>query len=166
MGVHWFDTWRHLFGTPNRLYSETLRESPYIKGEDSGIVVLGYDDFYGILDMSWATRRKLDRSAWQRRRSRSSRATKHRRRGGDANHVHVRTIALVNKEGTVEETMGRKRELDHEQGHFLLQSHFIDSLNSGLPFQTEGADNLITLKMAFGVYESAASHMPIPIKGD
>ena len=59
MGVHWFDTWRFLFGNPKRLYAETKRISPYISGEDSGIVTLGYDDFYGILDMSWATRREI-----------------------------------------------------------------------------------------------------------
>ena len=59
MGAHWFDTWRFLFGHPSRLYAETRRISPYIVGEDSGVVILGYDQFYGTLDMSWATRRKL-----------------------------------------------------------------------------------------------------------
>lgn len=165
MGVHWFDTWRYLFGTPRRLYSETLRVSPYIAGEDSGIVVLGHDDFYGIMDMSWATRQKLDRPL-----------------GSEVGPVHLEQlsidgengtiklytsgeITLVSKEGSEEITLAKQTELDHEESHYRLQTHFIQCLNAGHAFQTEGADNLKTLRMAFGVYESAASHLPVLLEG-
>ena len=164
MGVHWFDTWRFLFGTPKRLYAETQRVSPYIVGEDSGIVVLGYDDFYGFLDMSWATRQKLDRPL-----------------GNEVGIVHLEQlnidgehgtlklytsgrITIVSKDGSVERTVKETTELDHEESHLRLQSHFIECLNNNKPFQTSGADNLVTLQMAFGVYDSAASHMPIQIR--
>jgi len=165
MGVHWFDTWRYLFGTPVRLYAETLSVSPYVTGEDSGIVVLGYEDFYGIMDMSWATRQKLDRQL-----------------GSDVGPVHLEQlsidgdngtlkmytsgrISIVSKDGSTEETVAETTELDHEESHYRLQSHFIDSLNENAPFQTEGSDNLTTLRMAFGVYESAANHLPVAIGG-
>lgn len=165
MGVHWFDTWRFLFGTPKRLFAETQRVSPYIVGEDCGIVVLGYDQFYGFMDMSWATRQKLDRPL-----------------GGEVGIVHLEQlnidgdkgtlkmytdgkITIVSKDGTLEETIMETTELDHEESHYRLQSHFIACLQSGLSFQTSGEDNLITLRMAFGVYESAASHMPILLEG-
>ena len=66
MGPHWFDTWRFLFGTPERLYAETAKISPHVIGEDTGFVILRGSDqygpeFIGMMDMSWATRHKLDR---------------------------------------------------------------------------------------------------------
>lgn len=161
MGVHWFDTWRFLFGTPKRLYAETTTISPYVRGEDSGIVTLGYDDFYGYLDMSWATRQKLDRPL------------------GDAvGAVHLEQmivdgaegtlkmytngdITVVGKDGAEERTIRARTELDHEESHFRLQSHFVERLETGGAFQTSGEDNLITLRMTFGTYESASSHRPI-----
>lgn len=52
MGVHWYDTWRFLFGEPKRLYAETRKVSSYIAGEDAGLITLGYDDYMGLMDMS------------------------------------------------------------------------------------------------------------------
>lgn len=164
MGVHWFDTWRFLFGTPHRLYAETQRISPYIQGEDSGIVVLGYDDFYGVLDMSWATRRNLEVPL-----------------GHNVGPLHLETlsidgelgtlkmytsgaISIVSQDGSFESHVMDPSGLDHEESHFRLQSHFVDCLRSGEPFQTSGEHNLVTLRMTFSVYESAALHVPITIQ--
>ncbi|MCM3626132.1 Gfo/Idh/MocA family oxidoreductase [Paenibacillus glycanilyticus] len=165
MGPHWFDTWRFLFGTPKRLYAETLRVSPHIAGEDSGIVTMGYDHFYGYLDASWATRQKLDRPL-----------------GTEVGPVHLEQlvidgseatlkmytsgqISMVGKDGSREHILAESTELDHEESHIRLQSHFVECLRSGAVFQTEGSDNLITLSMVFGVYESAAKHEPVIIGG-
>ncbi|WP_168122139.1 Gfo/Idh/MocA family oxidoreductase [Paenibacillus sp. HB172176] len=162
MGAHWFDTWRFLFGTPKRLYAETARISPYIKGEDTGIITLGYDDFYGCLDMSWATRRELDKPPGEEV------GPLHREQlsiDGAAGTLKLYTsgrIAIVDREGK-EEIIEEKTALDHEESHFRLQSHFIACMNSGEPFQTSGEDNLTTLRMVFGVYESAFRHEPIQI---
>lgn len=166
MGGHWFDTWRYLFGTPDRLYAETHRTSPYIKGEDAGIVVLGYDDFYGFMDMSWATRQKLDQPL-----------------GDIVGPIHLEQLVIdgelgtlklytsgkmtiVSQDGAREDTILETSELDHEESHYRLQSHFIDCLESGAEFQTSGADHLITLRMVFGVYASAARHESIRIGVD
>ncbi|MFD0670633.1 Gfo/Idh/MocA family protein [Cohnella sp. GCM10027633] len=165
MGVHWFDTWRFLFGMPKRLYAETLSVSPHVQGDDSGIVVLGYDGFYGFLDMSWATRQRLDLPL-----------------GETVGPVHLEQLVIdgsegslklytdgrltfVGKDGASEEELLPPHELDHEESHYRLQSHFIDSLRSGAPFQTGGADNVETLRLAFGVYESAEKHMPVTFGG-
>ncbi len=161
MGVHWYDTWRFLFGTPKRLYAEVATVSPYIVGEDSGIVTLGNDGFYGYMDMSWATRQKLDREL-----------------GDQVGAVHLEQlvvdgseatlkmytdgrITIVSKDGSREETVYEGGPLDHEDSHFRLSSHYINCLESGEPFQTSGEDNLVTLRMTFGTYESAAAHRPI-----
>lgn len=165
MGHHWFDTWRFLFGTPKRLYAELQRVSPHIAGEDSGIVTMGCDHFYGYLDASWATRQKLDRPL-----------------GAEVGPVHLEQlvidgseatlkmdtlgkISIVSMDGTREHILAESTELDHEESHIRLQAHFLECLQSGAAFQTEASDNLITLRMVFGVYESAAKHEPVNIGG-
>lgn len=166
MGPHWFDTWRFLFGTPERLYAEISTTSPYVAGEDSGIVVLGYDDFYGYLDASWATRQQLDRTLGE------AVGPVHLERiviDGDQGTLKLYTsgkIAVVSQDGSSERVMAERTELDHEESHFRLQSHFIDCLKDGKPFQTSGRHNLVTLRLAFGVYESASSHAIIHIGGE
>ncbi|MBO7744572.1 Gfo/Idh/MocA family oxidoreductase [Paenibacillus sp. MWE-103] len=163
MGVHWFDTWRFLFGTPKRLTAELTRASEHIIGEDSGIVVLGHNDFYGFMDMSWATRQQLDKPLGERV------GPVHLERfvvdGSDGTlklYADGR-IAIVSKNGGEERIVAAKTELDHEESHVRLQGHFIGCLNSGEPFQTSGEDNLVTLRLAFAVYESAAEHRTISL---
>ncbi|MDF2721601.1 MAG: gfo/Idh/MocA family oxidoreductase [Paenibacillus sp.] len=165
MGVHWFDTWRFLFGTPKRLYAETITASPHIKGEDSGIVVLGYKDFYGFLDMSWATRQKLDEPLGEQV------GPVHLEQlvvDGDQGTLKMYTngkISVVSKDGARETTVLEPGPLDHELSHVRLQSHFIDCLNDGSEFLTNGQDNLVTLAMVFGTYRSAMNHQPIFFQG-
>jgi predicted dehydrogenase len=161
MGVHWFDTWRFLFGMPKRLYAEIMKVSPYIVGEDSGIVVLGYDDFYGFLDMSWATRQKLDHPLGVQV------APIHLEQLViDGQHATLKLhtdgrITMISRDGLSERIVEAKSYLDHEESHYRLQSHYIDCLEAGEDFQTSGYDNLQTLRLAFGVYESARQHCQI-----
>jgi len=162
MGTHWFDTWRFLFGTPKRLYAEFNTVSPYIKGEDSGIVVLSYDDgFYGFMDMSWATRHiisaPLDINVGPLNVEQLS-------IDGEEGTLKLYSdgrITVINKNITEEIIIAEKTTLDHDESHFRLQSHFIDCLNTGKSFQTSGADNVVSLKMVFDTYESAKNHIPV-----
>lgn len=163
MGVHWFDTWRYLFGTPKRLYAEISRISPYIAGEDTGIVTLGHDGFYGYLDASWATRQKLEQPLGKEV---GPMHVEHLLIDGELGTLKYATsgkITIVNKEGTAERTVAASTALDHEDSHYRLQSHYIHCLNTGQRFQTSGEDNLVTLRMALGVYESASKHKVIAI---
>lgn len=157
MGAHWFDTWRFLFDTPKRLFAETIRISPYIIGEDTGTVILGYDDFYGILDMSWASRRLL------KQKLSTEVSPNHLEElivEGDKATLKLYysgKITIVHNDG--EEIMIKNlAPYDHEESHYRLQSHFISCLDSGEEFQTSGADNLMTLKMVFGTYQSSKTH--------
>ncbi len=120
--------------------------------------MLGYDDFYGFLDMSWATRQKLDQPL-----------------GDQVGPVHLEQlvidgqngtlklytdgkITILSRDGQMERTIEPKTCLDHEESHYRLQSHFVACLEAGEEFQTSGHDNLQTLRLAFGVYESAVQH--------
>ncbi|MFC5471526.1 Gfo/Idh/MocA family protein [Cohnella suwonensis] len=165
MGAHWFDTWRYLFGEPSRLYAETQTISPYIQGEDAGVVMLGYDSgFCGVLDASWATRRE---SAG--------------RVPGAISANHKETLIIEGEEATLkmdvsgkislidpdgqETVLAETTDLDHGASHYRLQKHFIECLDHELPFQTSGEDNLRTLELIFGTYESARNHQ-VKVLGD
>ncbi|TLS51005.1 Gfo/Idh/MocA family oxidoreductase [Paenibacillus antri] len=165
MGVHWFDTWRFLFGTPKRLYAETATISPHIAGEDSGVVVLGYEDFYGFLDMSWATRQKLDRPLGDAVQPVHLEQMAIDGENGTIKMYTDGRITIVNRDGTDERALAESTYLDHEESHFRLQSHFVECLETGAEFQTSGEDNLVTLRMTFGTYESAAEHRAIFFEG-
>ncbi len=157
MGAHWFDTLRFFFGEPKRLYAETLRISPYIAGEDSGIVTFGYEDAYVVMDMSWATRRELVGHPSQQVHA------EHREQfviEGDKGTLKLHfngRITVVDSEG-MEAELVKHTEWDHAESHFRLQSHFIDCLNDDQAFQTSGEDNIKTLNIIFSVYRSAACH--------
>jgi len=161
-GVHWLDMWRFLFGEPKRLYAESMRFSPYVKGEDSGVVTLGYDHFYGIMDLSWATRREF----WECMKDNSQINGDHVEHfiiDGDKATLKMYgfgTIAIIDNNG-MESVIAQHTEIDYEESHFRLQSHFIECLDTGKPFQTSGEDNLQTLKLTFAVYESSQEHKPI-----
>lgn len=157
MGAHWFDTMRFFFGEPKRLYAEMVRVSPHIAGEDTGVVTLGYDGFYAVMDMSWAARGELERApdadvkAEHREQMviEGELATLKLRRNGD--------IALIDGSGR-EKLLQEGIVLDHADSHVRLQSHFIEALDSGKPFQTGGEDNLKTLRLMFSAYRSAQYH--------
>ncbi|TBL70301.1 Gfo/Idh/MocA family protein [Paenibacillus thalictri] len=161
MGVHWFDTWRFLFGEPKRLYAELKTSSPYIVGEDTGIVTLGYDDFFGFLDMSWATRRELTGPLEQ------DTVLAHHKESFviDGTLATLKwtadgQIIVIDNQGQ-HKMIAETTELDHEESHYRLQSHFIECLHTGKPFQTSGADNLKTLRLAFATYQSSKEQRAI-----
>ena len=160
MGVHWFDTWRFLFGEPKRLYAETKRISPYVQGEDTGLIVLGYDDFFGYMDMSWATRRSLEAEVTDQV------LPDHKEQfiiEGDKATIKLYNngrIAVIDNNGA-EKTYKELTELNYIESHKKLHAHFIDCLDNGTEFQTSGEDNLKTLKLVFGTYESSRQQQVI-----
>jgi len=160
MGAHWFDTWRFLFGHPSRLYAETRRISPYIVGEDSGVVILGYDQFYGTLDMSWATRRKLRGPLEPTVQASNLESLLIEGDSASLRYDITGKITLIDHNG-MERVVAETTALDHEESHYRLQTHFIQCLDTGDEFQTSGEDNLRTLELIFATYESAAEHKAV-----
>ena len=165
MGAHWFDTWRFLFGEPKRLFAETGSFSPYVVGEDAGVITLSHGHFYGLMDMCWVTRRELTASLDQVENGRAVDAHFKEQFIIDGNHASLimytdGTIVTMDSAGT-RQLIAEKTELDYEESHYRLQTHFIHCLDTGEPFQTSGEDNLKTLSLAFATYESASEHKVI-----
>ncbi len=109
------------------------------------------------MDMSWATRRELEGPSSEKVHA------EHREQiiiEGDKGTLKLYMngkITLIDGMG-METTLIESTELDHAESHFRLQSHFIDCLNSGEPFQTSGEDNLKTMELIFSTYRSASRH--------
>ncbi|MFS0724383.1 Gfo/Idh/MocA family protein [Paenibacillus sp. 1P07SE] len=165
MGVHWYDTWRYLFGTPKRVYAEMQRISPHIQGEDTGTVMMGYDNgFYGLLDASWATRRNLSKPPGPGVRENHVEQLAIDGEDGTLKLYADGRITIVSRDGLTEATVLETTTLDHGESHYRLQRHFVSCLASGAPFQTGGEDNLITLQMVEAAYTSAREHRPVAIE--
>ncbi len=158
MGTHWFDTWRALFGMPRRLYAETVRISPHIAGEDAGIVTLGYDDWFGTLDMSWATRRHLDAAPNDPIWPLNHETFVIEGTDGTLRYLADGRIEFVSADGTKRVVLAEKTILDHPTSHVLLSRHFLDCMGTGAPFATSARDNIETLRLVFATYESASHH--------
>lgn len=156
MGAHWFDVWRFLFGEPQRVYANTKGASPYITGEDTGTVVLSHDNFYGFMDMSWATRVELKAAL-----SDGNKIVPHNRdqmiiEGTQATLKlsYNGDIVLIDNNG-LESKLDSCPVPDSVESHFRLHSHFIDCLDNDKEPVTSGRDNLLTLRLIFATYDSA-----------
>ncbi|WP_235886253.1 Gfo/Idh/MocA family protein [Paenibacillus cymbidii] len=164
MGVHWYDTWRFLFGDPLRLYAEARSFSRNVKGEDSGVVTLGYEHFYGLMDTCWVTSREMTGPIVEDEVD--AHFVEHFIIDGDKATLKMYgtqgKIVLVDHNGQ-ETVVAERTVLDHEESHFRLQSHFIDCLESGAPFQTDGEDNLRTLRLTFATYQSMETHQAVAL---
>lgn len=158
MGTHWFDTWRALFGMPERLYAEITRTSPHINGDDGGIVTMGYDGWFGTLDMSWATRRHLNAPPLDPIAPANHETFVIEGDSGTLRYLADGRIERISADGREIVVVAAHTELDHPMSHQLLSAHFLDCLESGAPFATSARDNLETLKLVFAAYDSAARH--------
>lgn len=147
MGIHWFDIWRFLFGEPTRLYAEMRRISPYIVGEDVATLLVGHEDFHGLMEFSWASRRNLGENKQEKLHIETDKASVLVYNDGTTVLLEDGGETLLN--GPVEASMG--------DTFALLQAHFLEALEQGTPFLTSGEDNLKTLRLVFAAYDSAAS---------
>lgn len=121
------------------------------------MVMLGYPNYVGLMDMSWATRRELDEPLPDRV------LPDHKEQliiEGDKASIKLYKdgrLTMIDNAG-VETVLAEQTELNYEDSHRKLQSHFIECLNTGAEFQTSGSDNVKTLRLVFDTYDSAANH--------
>jgi len=162
MGPHWFDTWRHLFGDPLRVYAEFQKISPYVQGEDSGMLVLGHEKFTGLMDMSWATRQSVTSPVSEEVGPANVETMVIDGQKGTLRLTASGQILLVSETGSKITIVKDSTVLDHEQSHYRLQSHFLQCLDSGQEFATSGEFVLDTTRLITAAYQSARTHQAVP----
>ena len=161
MGPHWFDVIRGLFGDPERIYAEMGRSSTHVVGDDHGLVVLGYTNFYVQLDMSWASLELYQqKESHLIARNFAEEMVIDGERGTlqliPCGKTRSGKLILIDPEHGIS-TIAGDMKFDTLESHCRICEHFLTCLQENTPFATEGSFCHRTLQWIFAAYESADS---------
>ncbi|NDJ60692.1 MAG: Gfo/Idh/MocA family oxidoreductase [Chloroflexi bacterium] len=164
IGSHILDAARFLFGDAQTLYAHTYRAHPDIKGEDVATVMMtmGDDALTVVCEMSYASRTEIERFP--------------------ETYVYVEGhngflelgpdfwIRETTADGTLAKRYPPPRYPWADPAYDLIhasivptQADFVQALRGEGAAETTGDDNLKTMQLVFGSYESAASGQVITL---
>jgi predicted dehydrogenase len=161
IGSHVLDATRFLFGEATRLYCQTARVHPDIRGEDVATVMLEMANGMSIVcEMSYASRTEIERFP--------------------QTYVYVegdQGFLELGPDYTIRETTARGTEVIRFPPHHYpwadpaydlvhasivdCQSDLLRHLRGEKVAETNGDDNLRTVELVFGSYESARTQRPV-----
>lgn len=154
VGVHYLDVFRFLFGDPDTIYCRLHHVSPHVKGEDVQLITVGYRDLTCLVNQSFAsvplpgTDRPDDtQDAWNIAHGLQIDGTKGTLVLKPDRTLHLFTDADHQEWSFLEDTFARSRA--------AAQQHFIDCLESGEKFETDGPETLKTMALVYACYLSA-----------
>lgn len=158
-GVHLIDTFRFLGGEIVETYALLRRLNDDIAGEDTGLLTFRLQN--GSVAV-WDANRFNDSGAADPRYTFGELLVE-----GNAGTIRLAADGAL----TVQplggcETPHVYRHVDRGFGGdcvYFTQRHFLDCLNSGEPFETNGADYLKTLAVVEAAYESSRLNRPVAI---
>lgn len=160
-GVHFVDTFRFLLGEVTSVYARLRRLNPGILGEDSGLVVLGFEGgATAVLDANRYNEPEGDEDPrYTFGTLRLDTSAGHVRLHPDGRLV-IKRLGMPAAEHPYERV---DRGLAGDSCH-RLQRHFVEQLRSGSPFEAEGSEYLRTLRVVEACYASASAgqvvHLP------
>lgn len=158
--VHWIDTFRYLLGEPDSVMADLRRLNPAIKGEDAGVIILGYPDGRrAVIDGN----RLADHAAHDRRLT----------MGEALIEGSAATLGLTG-DGTLQlrrfgavdaETLPSPWPRDIFGGDcaFALQAHVTAHLLRGTAVENTAAQYLRNMEVVEAVYASAAQGRRLPL---
>lgn len=157
MGTHILDVARFLFGEAGSVYCQTRRVNPTIEGEDVATVMMEMGEGVTVTcELSFASRLEDERFPETYIRVECERGSVEL---GPGFRVHITTEA-----GTVGDCYPPQQYPWAEPAYALAQAsmvpcnaHLLSALRGELSAETSGEDNLRTLRLVFGAYESAAT---------
>ncbi len=162
IGTHILDIARVLFGEPRSVYCQHVQSRDDIAGEDVASVLLNFGDVICYCEMSHSTK-----TEW--------------------GHFPETFIYVEGKKGTIElgtdywirtttsdGTLARRyppprytwADPDYDVAHASMvpiHQAFVEALRTGVPPETTGQDNLKTLQLVYGAYESAAQNQVVEL---
>jgi len=155
MGSHILDVARYLFGEATQLTCQTRRVTPGIKGEDVATVMLAMkNDAIVTCSLSYASQLEGNRFPETFIRA-------------ECEHGSVELcpdywVKVTTQEGTFARRYPPQRYTWAAPGFELVQAaivpcnaHLRYAIQNGEPAETSGEDNLKTIRLVFGAYESA-----------
>ena len=153
-GVHFIDTFRFLLGEVTQVFARIKRLNPVIRGEDAAQLLLSFK--------SGAT------ALWDANRYNETELADPRFTFGevsiDATGGHVTLDGESNLrmkrlgEPAVDVAYAREKRNFGGDCVYRLQRHFVESMQSGEPFESTGEDYLRTMQVVFEAYASADTH--------
>lgn len=150
-GIHTIDTFRYLAGEISKVWCKLRKLNPVIAGEDSGIVVFEFEsDAMGLYDAN---------------RFNESTAENPRYTFGEFQLEANRGTIRLYDDGRITTKQLGAPEQDHPYNPsqtgfagdcvFATQKHFVDNLQSGEPFETDGTNYLRSIAAQEAIYRSA-----------
>jgi predicted dehydrogenase len=157
IGTHILDVARFLFGEATELYCQTRRMRPDIAGEDVATVMLRMRDSLTVTcNMSYASRWEFDRFP-------ETLAAVEGTEGGVSLGADYQ-LTVFNREGSLPCRVPPPHYAWADPAYALIHASIVDchrnllgSLHGRSQAETTGEDNLRTLELVFGAYESAAT---------
>jgi len=155
VGTHILDVARFLFGEAESLYARTSRVNPGIRGEDVATVVLGMKDGATVIcELSYASR-------WEHERFPETYLLAEGERGS----LELGPDYWI-RATTADGTRARRHppprygwaDPAYDVVHASIvdcQRNLLEFLREGKPAETTAEDNLKTLRLAYGAYDSA-----------
>lgn len=162
MGSHIFDTARFLFGNATRIYCQTSRVHRDIKGEDVATVLMemGEENIIVLCELSYASRTEIERFPQT-----------YIYIEGDRGRLELGPDYVIRQktaEGVWEQRYPPKHyswaDPAYDLGHSSIvdaQSDLLAHLKGNKISETTGDDNLKTVALVFGAYESANTGQPV-----
>jgi len=160
LGVHLLDLARFFLGDIERLYCRTGRVNPRIRGEDVATVLL--ETAGGatcVVEASYAS--KLEKELFPQ-------TLVHLEGSGGSATLGPDYELTVVEDGRAERRVVAPERFSWstapaeavQQSVVAIQRHWVECLREGREPETSGEDNLKTLGMVFGAYESAETGLP------
>ena len=153
-GVHQLDVARFLLGNPVRLFATASRLNSTIKGEDVATIMLDFGDATGIVNLSFAT--PTDHEIFPQTLITVEGPQGVLQLGEDYRLRLIRPDVVETRAMPVPEHPWTNRPWHvMEDSALQIQRHWVDCLHTGREPESTGEDNLKTLELVFGAYESA-----------
>lgn len=153
-GIHQLDVARFLFGEARSLFCQTARINPTIKGEDVATIMLAMDGLSCLVDLSFSTPTEHQTFPQTFLTAEGPEGTLYL--GADYRLYLTRPGSLEVRTLPDPEHSWTDRPWHVMQDSALqIQRHWVECLRSGSPLESDGEDNLRTLELVFGAYESA-----------
>jgi predicted dehydrogenase len=156
-GVHFIDTFRYHAGEVESVYAMLKRLNPVIKGEDSGLMILNFEN--------------NSHAIWDANRYNENNFKKQRYTFGDYLIDGSKGSLRLYSDGQITIQKLGDSEKNHAYTHndvgfagdccYIFQRDFIDKLISGESFETSGENYLKTLQAQEAVYKSAKINAPV-----
>jgi predicted dehydrogenase len=161
IGSHILDTARYLFGDAKSLYAHTSRVHPDIKGEDVATVMMHMGDGVTVVcEMSYASHTEIEHFPQT-----------YVYVEGDQGFLELGpdyTIRETTSEGTLVRRFPPRHYAWADPAYDLVHSSIVDCqadllkhLKGEKTAETSGHDNLKTVKLVFGSYESVSTGQPV-----